>query len=90
MKSTPAAILPGALNLLLASRPPMNSLSPMKAHDVIDQIKALPPEEQAKVVDFIEEVKALQRVKYADQVSFADAAQWVFAEHAELMRKLSQ
>jgi hypothetical protein len=35
-------------------------------------------------------VKALQRVKYADQVSFADAAQWVFAEHAELMRKLSQ
>jgi hypothetical protein len=62
----------------------------MKAHDVIGQIKALPPEEQAKVVDFIEEVKALQRLKYADQVSFADAAKWVFTEHAELMRKLSQ
>jgi hypothetical protein len=62
----------------------------MKAHDVIDQIKALPPGEQAKVVDFIEEVKALQRVKYADQVSFAEAAKWVFNEHEELMRKLSQ
>ena len=68
----------------------MNSLSPMKAHDVIDQIKALSPEEQAKVVDFIEEVKALQRLKYADNVSFADAAKWVFNEQAELMRKLSE
>jgi hypothetical protein len=62
----------------------------MRAHDVIDQIKALPPDEQAKVVEFIEEVKALQRVKYADQVSFAEAAKWVFNEHEELMRKLSQ
>lgn len=62
----------------------------MKANEVIDQIRALPPEEQAKVVDFIEEVKAMQRVKYADQASFADAAQWVFTEHAELMRKLGQ
>jgi hypothetical protein len=30
------------------------------------------------------------RVKYADQKSFADAAQWVFTEHAELMRKLGE
>jgi hypothetical protein len=62
----------------------------MKAHEVIDQIKALPPEERAKVIDFIEEVKAAQRVKYADDKSFADAAEWVFKEHAELMRKLGQ
>jgi hypothetical protein len=68
----------------------MNNLTTMEAREVIDQIKALPPEEQAKVVDFIEEVKALQRVKYADPVGFAEAAQWVFTEHAELMRKLSQ
>ena len=68
----------------------MNSLTAMKASEVIDQIKALPPEEQSKVVDFIEEVKAMQRGKSADQASFAQAAQWVFAEHAELMRKLSQ
>jgi len=29
-------------------------------------------------------------LKYADNVSFADAAKWVFNEHAELMRKLSE
>jgi hypothetical protein len=62
----------------------------MKAHEVIDQIKAMSPDEQAKVIDFIEEVKASQRVKCADDKSFADAAQWTFKEHAELMRKLSQ
>lgn len=62
----------------------------MNAHEVIDQIKALPPEEQAKVIGFIEEVRAAQNVKYADDKSFAAAAQWAFKEHAELMRKLSQ
>jgi hypothetical protein len=62
----------------------------MNAHEVIDQIKALSPEEQAKVIGFIEEVKATQRVKYADDPSFAAAAEWVFKEHSELMRKLSQ
>lgn len=62
----------------------------MKAREVIDQIKAMPPEEQAKVIDFIEEVKAAQRVRFADETSFASAAEWVFQEHAELMRKLSE
>lgn len=66
------------------------SMNSMNAHELIDQIKAMPPEEQAKVIDFIEEVKALQRVKYADDKSFAEASQWAFNEHAELMRKLSQ
>ena len=68
----------------------MNSLPNMEAREVINQIKSLPPEEQAKVVDFIEEVKAMQRVRYADQMGFAEAAKWVFTEHAELMRKLSR
>lgn len=62
----------------------------MNAHEVIDQIKALPPEEQAKVLDFIEEVQSLRRGKQGDERDFAAAADWVFAEHAELMRKLSQ
>lgn len=62
----------------------------MNAHEVIDQIRALPPEEQAKVIDFLDAVKAAQRTKAPTQVSFAEAAQWVFAEHAELMQKLSQ
>ena len=62
----------------------------MNAHEVIVQIKAMPPEEQAKVIDFIEEVKASRGVKYADKKSFDAAAQWALTEHAELMRKLSQ
>ena len=62
----------------------------MNAHEVIDQIMALSPEEQAKVIGFIEEVKTAQRVKYADEQSFTAATRWVFKEHAELMRKLSQ
>ena len=51
---------------------------------------ALPPEEQAKVVEFIEEVKASQQGKHRSKASFEEAANWVFAEHQELMRKLSQ
>lgn len=62
----------------------------MTAHDVIDQIKALPPEEQAKVVDFIDGGGALQRRNSAEKVSYAEAANWVFDEHAQLMQKLSQ
>jgi hypothetical protein len=62
----------------------------VKAREVIAQIMALPPEEQAKVIDFIEEVKSMQRGKKATGKSFTDAAKWVFAEHSELMRKLSQ
>ncbi|MGH8019850.1 MAG: hypothetical protein ACREIA_16545 [Opitutaceae bacterium] len=62
----------------------------MTAAEVIDQIKTLPPEEQAKVADFIEKVKAQQRVKHMDKKTFDEAAAWVFEEHAELMRKLSK
>ena len=62
----------------------------MKAREVIDQIIALPPEEQAKVVEFIEEVKASQQGKLRSKASFEEAAHWVFTEHQELMRKLSQ
>lgn len=62
----------------------------MKAREVIDQIIALPPEEQAKVIDFIEEVKASQQGQHGKSVSFEEAANWVFNEHQELMRKLSQ
>ena len=62
----------------------------MTAREVIDQIKALPPEERARVIDFIEEVRAQEHVRYADQKNFEDAAAWTLKEHAELMRKLSQ
>jgi hypothetical protein len=64
----------------------------MTAHAVIEQIKALPPEERAKVVDFIHDLESTlpPRVRYADDKDFAAAAKWTFSEHVDLMRKLSQ
>lgn len=62
----------------------------MTALEVIDQIKALPPDEQAKVVGFVQElsVEPTERVPAKD--TFEQAAQSVFEEHAELMKRLSQ
>jgi hypothetical protein len=64
----------------------------MTAVDIIGQIKALSPEERAKVVCFIHEMESAPApgVRYADKQAFAEAAQWTFNEHAELMRKLSE
>ena len=64
----------------------------MTAQAVIQQIKALPPEERAKVVGFIHELESPQSapVRHTDEKTFADAAEWTLREHADLMRKLSQ
>ena len=64
----------------------------MTAQAVIQQIKALPPEERAKVVGFLHELESPQppRVRHADEKTFAEAAEWTLSEHADLMRKLSQ
>ncbi|MGH7959297.1 MAG: hypothetical protein ACREH8_20130 [Opitutaceae bacterium] len=59
----------------------------MTAREVIDQIKTLPPQERAKVVDFV--TKEL-RVRTMGDRAFNQAAKRVFSRHAELMRKLSQ
>ena len=66
-------------------------LFPVTAADVIDQIKALPPPERAKVLDFVQTLEAGRApIKQADDRAFDEAARWVFDEHADLMRKLSQ
>jgi hypothetical protein len=63
----------------------------MTAHDVIDQIKALPATERAKVVDFVHSMESDgSSVRHADDRAFKQAADWVFGEHGDLMRKLSQ
>jgi hypothetical protein len=63
----------------------------MTAYEVIDQIKALPLPERAKVLDFVHELEAGRApVRQADDQTFTEAARWVFDEHADLMRKLSQ
>jgi hypothetical protein len=62
----------------------------MTAREVIDQIKTLPPPERAKVFDFVHEEEKRAPGRTADDRAFTEAAKWVFGEHAELMRKLSQ
>ena len=62
----------------------------MTAYEVIDQIKALPPEERAKVVGFIQEMESVRSERTMDRKTFEQSAKQVFDRHAELMRKLSQ
>jgi hypothetical protein len=63
----------------------------MSAADVIDQIKALPPPEHAKVVTFVQELEAAEPpVRTIEPRAFEQAMERVFDRHDELMRKLSQ
>jgi hypothetical protein len=62
----------------------------MTAHEVINQIKSLPPEERAKVVGFIYEMESEQSERTLDARTFEQSAKQVFDRHAELMHKLSQ
>ena len=51
----------------------------------------MPLPERAKVLDFVHELEAGRApVRQADDQAFTEAARWVFGEHADLMRKLSQ
>jgi hypothetical protein len=62
------------------------------ALEVIDQIKTLSPAERARVRDFVHQMDTQDQpaVPVADDQRFAEAADWTFREHTELMRKLSQ
>ena len=62
----------------------------MTARAVIEQIKALPPEEQAKVIHFLEEVKLVRSVHTMPPETFEQSAKRVFDRHAESMDKLSR
>ena len=63
--------------------------------EVIEQIKALPPEEKAQVVDFVCQMAApppsISRViRYASPEQVRAAAEKVFREHEEVFRRLAQ
>ena len=61
----------------------------MTAVEVIDQIKALPPKEKAKVIDFVQGLESPQRrVRAADPKTFEEAARSVIERHGDLMRRL--
>ena len=62
----------------------------MSAAEIIEQIMQLPPEEQGKVVDFVEHLKQEPKVECADNESFEKAADAVFAKHDGLLRRLAQ
>lgn len=62
----------------------------MTASAIIDEIQALPPEEKAKVVDFVAKMKSNDPIRYAAMEKAREAMREVFTEHRELMQKLSQ
>ncbi|HEU5081545.1 MAG TPA: hypothetical protein VFT72_20195 [Opitutaceae bacterium] len=59
----------------------------MTARDIIEHIKALPAEEQGKVLEFVTNELGLRTL---DKSTFDEAAKQVFERHDELMRRLSQ
>ena len=64
----------------------------MSATEVIEQIKSLPPDEQAKVAEFLRN-HAASRAKTPEcnvAEEFKKAADQVFTKNAELFRKLAQ
>lgn len=63
----------------------------MSAVEVIEEIKKLPANEQAKVTAFVQQhTSAQSKTRYADDATFQEAKAWAFKEHDELLRKLSQ
>jgi hypothetical protein len=62
----------------------------MSAVEVIEQIKKLPADEQAKVTAYVQQQAAHSSTRYADDAAFQEAKDWAFKEHDELLRKLSQ
>ena len=66
----------------------------MSAAEIIEKIKALPPEEKAVVVDFVRELEAgsgqQSGALYMNDAAFEAAREKVFAKHAELLKRLAQ
>ncbi len=61
----------------------------MTAHAIIEQIKALPPEEQAEVVEFVVGISGQNQIHTLDSARFKETSEKVLERHEELMRKLS-
>lgn len=64
----------------------------MSAAEIIEQIKALPAEEQAQVAKFVRDLEtalAEPKTNTMDGETFRKAADAVFAKHGELLKKLA-
>ena len=66
----------------------------MSAAEIIEQIKALPPQEKEVVVEFVRELQTASDHKsgasYMNDAAFDAAREKVFAKHAELLKRLAQ
>jgi len=67
----------------------------MSAHEIIEQIKALPREEQAAVVQFIHQLEAggassAKGMQFATPEEAEAAGDKVVKQYAEVFRKLAQ
>jgi hypothetical protein len=63
----------------------------MSAAEIIEMIKKLPPEGQAEVRAFVQTTASEQNaVKIASDMEFERAANRVFSENKELLRRLAQ
>jgi hypothetical protein len=71
--------------MLLCEYPPYRAS--VTARDVIEQIKALPPQEQEKVREF---VTAQLPLKVMEKDTFEPGTKQVFERRRELMHRLSQ
>ena len=67
----------------------------MSAAEIIEQIKALPPEERREVVAFVQSTEngtanSGGTVRYVDDSQFESVVDRVFEKHAELFKKLAE
>ena len=66
----------------------------MSAREIIEQIKALPPEEQREVARFVKdsglEAETTSTTRFVDPERARRLSAEIFAENAELFRKLAQ
>jgi len=67
----------------------------MSAAEIIEQIKALSPDEQRQVSEFIrgmdhDDEGRQSDIRYAEKPTFESAVERVFEKHDELFRKLAQ
>ena len=61
----------------------------MSALEIIEQIKILPPEEKAKVVDYVHKMESTQS-EPNPQSKLAATADKIFDRYDDLFRKLAQ
>ena len=61
----------------------------MSAAEIINEIKALPPQERTQIIELVKELETAPSISYMDEKTFAAAVDKVFTKHRDLLRKLA-